>query len=308
MHGDREAALHALERWRAQRSWARADPTKLTIARVEPVGPMQIVLRSVFEARGVKYTLEPAPSRPSLNEPGPDPWGVTLEQPPNPPIGHEVSARVPDVRVHMDCGLCSAMGDMTCTRCDGMGRIKQGKHSQTCPVCGGAGQIQCPQCVGSGGLFGHPTAWSRIEERTVRRVHESSTLPNEVFLALNEGDHGGEMIHEQQGEQIVDLVRQGGYRDAAGSEDPLRQLVQKLCENPDVPAGARLIRQSLRVSRVAAWEIALESGESLWVYGDPPRVSPAGALPSAALRAAKIVPAVVVGGAALFGAWWLFGG
>ncbi|MBO6941005.1 MAG: hypothetical protein JJ863_38880 [Deltaproteobacteria bacterium] len=304
---DRAAALDALARWKAQRSWARADPGSLAIAKVEPVGPVQVVLTSVYEARGVRYRLEAAPSRPSLNEPGPDPWAIDIPLPADPPVGHEASAVVPGVRVHMDCGLCSGMGDMTCTRCDGAGRIQHGKHSQACFQCNGRGHVQCPQCVGSGGLYGHPTAWARIEECQVIRVHESDELPNAVFLALNEGDHGGETMHEQRGAHIEDLVRQGGYRDAAGSSDPLRVLVRKLCEHPGVPDGGRVLHQHLRLSRVAAWEVGLENGSTLWVFGDPPRVSPAGALPSTTLRVAKVVPAVVAAGAAAFAAYWLLG-
>lgn len=305
--GDRERAMQALARWKAARAWARADPSALSVSNVEPVGPVQVALTSVFEARGVRYTLRPAPSRATVDEPGPDPWAVDLTHPPDAPVGHEVGEEVPGVSVHMDCGLCSAMGDMTCPRCDGMGRIQRGKRSEHCYHCGGRGQLQCEQCKGSGGLYGYPRVWSRIEERTVRRVHEADGLPNDVFLALSDDDHGGEPMHEQAGERIVDLVGDGSYRDAARSNDPLRQLVQKLCANPDVPDEARLLRQSLRLSRVAAWEITLEGGERLWVYGEPPRVSPPAALPSTALRVAKLAPLVAVGAAGVAAAFWLLG-
>lgn len=304
---EREAALAALSRWRDERAWARRDPATLAIEGVEAAGPVQVVLTSIFEGRGVRYRLVAAPRRATLNEPGPDPWAYPLEHPANAPVGHELTEVVEEHRVHMDCGMCSAMGDMSCPRCGGMGRIQQGKHSRTCPRCGGAGQIICEQCGGSGGLYGHPTVWSRIQRCEVRRAHETDGLPNAVFLALSGEDRGGDVFHEQEGEHIIDYVRGGGYRDAAGSSDSLRQLVQKVCEAPGLPDGARLIRQRLELRRVPVWRLTLEGGNELWVYGDPPEVSPEGALRSTAARAATVAPLAVAAGGAAYALYWLFG-
>jgi len=265
------------------------------------------VLSSTFEGRGVRYRLVAAPDRPRLNEPGPDPWAYLLEHPPDAPVGHELTEVVAEHRVHMDCGMCSAMGDMSCPRCDGTGRVQQGKHSRICPRCSGRAQIICEQCRGSGGLYGHPTVWSRIQQCEVRRAHETDGLPNAVFLALSGEDRGGDVFHELEDERIIDYVRGGGYRDSAGSSDPLRQLVQRVCESPGLPDGARLIRQTLRLSRVPVWRLTLAGGDELWVYGDPPEVSPVGALHSTASRALTLAPVVLAaaGAAALALYWWL---
>ena len=99
-------------------------------------------------------------------------------------------------------------------------------------------------------------------------------------------------------------MRQGGYRDAAGSADPLRQLVQKLCADPEVPEGGRLLRQALRLSRVKAWEMRLEDGTALWIYGNPPHVSPANALPTPTVHALKVVPALLAASTVLYGVYW----
>lgn len=301
---EREAALAALKLWRDRKAWARKDPSGLSVASVEPVGPVQVALTSIYEARGVKYELVAASSRPTHNEDGPQPWNVRLEHPPNPPVGHYVDTKISGTTVHMDCGMCSAQGEMMCATCGGSGRIQHGRSSHTCGRCGGRGQVRCDQCHGSGGLLGYPTVWSRIQDHEIRRVHESDELPNEVFLALSEGDHGGDVFHEQSAEHIVDLVREGGYRDAAGSADPLRQMVQKLCASPEVPEGGRLLRQTLRLSRVKAWEVKLEDGRGLWIYGNPPHVSPSNALPTPAVHAMKIVPGVMVALAVLYGVYW----
>ena len=163
---EREAALAALRRWRAQRAWARKDPATLTIARVEAAGSVQIVLTSIFEGRGVRYQLLAAPNRPRLNDPGPDAWAYPLEHPPGAPVGHEISNVVQGQRVHMDCGMCSAMGDMSCPTCHGTGQIQQGKNTRTCTRCGGAGRIICEQVrVAVPNLEGRPSPEGLTESR-----------------------------------------------------------------------------------------------------------------------------------------------
>ena len=42
----------------------------------------------------------------------------------------------------------------------------------------------------------------------------------------------------------------------------------------------------------------------MWIYGDPPHVSPSNALPTPAVHAMKIVPAVLVALAVLYGVYW----
>ncbi|MCA9610374.1 MAG: hypothetical protein KC619_32485, partial [Myxococcales bacterium] len=136
---DREKALAALARWRGEQPWARVDPGALEIAEVAAVGPTQVRLTSIYEARGVRYELEPAPRRPALREDGPNPWNVSLEHPPDLPVGNEVRTALRGVTVHMDCGMCSGSGDLVCSQCDGSGRIQRGRSSYTCPSCHGRG-------------------------------------------------------------------------------------------------------------------------------------------------------------------------
>ncbi len=282
--------MAALRAWREQRAWARRDPATLTIASVAPVGPTQLVLTSRYEARGVRYALRAAPSRPVHNEPGPDPWSVRLVHPPGAAVGHELESAISGATVHMDCGLCSGNGDMACPECGGSGRIQAGRHSHTCGRCGGRGEVVCGQCGGTGGLLGEPRVWSRIAEVERIQVHEPESLPLDVFLALSEHKQEGELVHRQEAERIVDLTREGGYRDAASTDDPVRLLARRLAEAPGVPEGGRVIAQRLEVRRVPAWEVTLDAGPRVWVYGTPPAVSPANALRSVGYRAATIGP------------------
>lgn len=301
---DRERALEALARWRGQKPWARKDPSTLDVVEVAAVGPTQLRLVSIYEARGVRYELRPAPSRPALREDGPDPWSVRLEHPPELPVGNEVSTPLSGMTVHMDCGICSGAGELHCTNCEGTGRIKQGRYSYTCPECNGRGEVRCKQCQGSGGLIGRPSVWSRIEQHERVQVVESAELPIDAFLDLQQVEHGGELIHEQTGDRIVDLQREGGYRDAAGGADPVRKAAQALGAEPGVPTGAQILRQRLEVRRVPAWELALRAGQKVVVYGDPPKVSPPKALDSTALEAARVAPyalaALALGGGLLW--------
>ena len=286
----RAAALAALSEWQSQRRWARKDPASLSLKEVRPVGPVQLELVSVYEARGVTYDIRPATSRPERPDTGPSPWNVEITILPEAPVGRQVEVPLSKQTVHMDCGVCSSTGVVFCPACGGDGSVSRGKRTEVCAQCGGRGQLQCSQCEGSGGVVGTPTVWARIEEQTVRRVLDTDDLPTEVYLALQEHDHGGVLIHEQKSERIEDLAGHGGYRDAADSRDPVCQLVRTTCAELELPHNARLRHQRLQLRRVPAWEVVLEGGESLWVYGAPPHVSPPRALRSRGLRVAEVLP------------------
>ncbi|MFK7999628.1 MAG: hypothetical protein AB8H86_08520 [Polyangiales bacterium] len=270
-------------------AWSRGHPTrrnaaKLTFENIENKGPIQIVLTSIFERRGVTYELSPAPRRGRRSE-HPDPWKHTFEFPEGDQanVGTKLTRRLEDVVIHMGCATCSDSGDMTCSGCGGDGRVdRHNGGSRQCGMCRGAGQLPCDTCEGSGALYGKPTLWSAIESVTPHRLVEADDLPNVVFIALSESPMDGEVIHRQQSATIEELKgfgrRSGGYRDTA-NEDPEVALVRALCRQPEIPDEVRLLRQELVLRRVDVWEIKTRELKPFWVLGDPVQV-----LPSTALR------------------------
>lgn len=270
-------------------AWSRGHPTrrntsKLTFESFENKGPVQIVLTSVFERRGVTYELSPAPRRGRRPE-HPDPWEHTFEFPEGDQanVGTKLTRRLEDVVIHMGCAMCSDSGDMTCSSCGGDGRIdRHNGGSRQCGTCRGAGQLPCDTCEGSGALFGKPTLWASIESVSPRRLVEADDLPNVVFIALSESPMDGKVVHRQQGATIEELKgyghRSGGYRDTA-NEDPEVALVRALCRQPEIPEEVRLLRQELVLRRVDVWKVNTRELEAFWVLGDPVQV-----LPSTALR------------------------
>lgn len=154
-------------------------------------------------------------------------------------------------------------------------------------------------------MLGYPRVWSRLEETERVHVHEDDRLPLEVFLALQESGHGGDVISTQEDEQITELRRPGGYRDPAPRDAALADAVRRVCSDAGVPEGGRVHRQRLEIRRVPAWSIELESGERACVYGDPPEVAPARALASPAWHASRLAPYVLGALAGLGALAWL---
>jgi hypothetical protein len=274
MTSDREQALSALTAWHREKTWARVDPQKLEIASVERTGPLQVVLRSVFESRGVRYSLAPAQHRTAENVAGPDPWAASLHQPMNAAVGHELVEAL-DGLVPMDCALCSACGETRCIPCDGMGRIQHGRRSHTCTHCGGRGQVRCDTCRGSGGLVGAPSAWSRIDAHEEMRTLGTDELPLEVALDLGESPIEGDVVHRLEAERITDARGLGGYREGAGVPGEIAEAVRALAAGSGVPETAKLRWQTLEVRRAPVFEVRLTSGATVHVWGTPPKVSPA---------------------------------
>lgn len=173
----REQALAALTLWHAERPWARVDPASLPLDDVIAVGPTQVILMSTFERRGVEYEIAPANTAPDVQDPGPDPWTVPLQHPEGLPLGSKVRSRLPGMKVHKDCGLCSRMGETQCPTCAGDGQVQHGERTSRCGTCNGRGQVRCDSCNGSGGVVGTPTVWSAIELHREVRVIEAGELP-----------------------------------------------------------------------------------------------------------------------------------
>jgi hypothetical protein len=270
----RERALSALIAWHRERAWARTDPRKLAITSVELAGPLQVVLRSVFESRGVRYELMPAVERTREAVSGPDPWAQSLAQPIDAAVGHELQVALTGAFVPMDCSTCSASGELRCLRCDGNGRIQSGRSSYVCPECLGAGNVRCSTCRGSGGLVGAPTAWSRIDAHEEMRTAGADALPLEVALDLAETPVTGEVIFRREGERIADAQESAGYRDGAAIPPELAETVRSILAGSGVPEGTKLRRQALEVRRAPVFEVTLERGATVYVWGTPAKVFP----------------------------------
>lgn len=266
-------------------AWSRGHPTrrntsKLTFESMANKGPVQIVLTSVFERRGVTYKLSPAPRR-GRRPQHPDPWKHTFEFPDGDQasVGTRLTRHLEDVVVHMGCALCSDSGNMSCSHCGGDGRVdRHNGGSSHCGVCRGTGQLTCDTCNGSGALYGKPTLWAAIESVSPHRLVEADDLPNSVFIALSESPMDGDVIHRQEGPTIEELRglghQGGGYRDTA-HEDPQVILVRELCKKHEIPEEVRLLRQELELRRVDVWEIKTKELKHFWVLGDPIQVLPA---------------------------------
>lgn len=95
-----EEVRAALAQWSAESS-SRRDTPKLTIEGMENKGPVQIVLKSTFETRGVTYDLSPAPRSPRRPV-HPDPWKHTFEFPggDQAAVGAKLTHPLVDVAIH----------------------------------------------------------------------------------------------------------------------------------------------------------------------------------------------------------------
>lgn len=267
----RESFLERMAQWRAVQPWARVDARGLSLREVKAVGPLQLSLETRYESRGIRYRfVREAATRPDAQAQPPDPWAVELELPRDAPVAREITRSLGD-ELLVDCGECGAHGDVACTTCGGDG-VKDDSH---CTVCRGKGVTKCRRCRGSGGVFGVPTVWARIDEHTALHTLGTDTLPIEVVLDLSEHPSVGEVVHRQEGDEpILEIRGEAGYRDQPLFDETLRRAIEKLLNEPGVPAGVAVHRQSLEVRRTPVLEATLDDGRTIHLWGDPPRVHP----------------------------------
>ncbi len=269
----RESFLERMAQWRSVQPWARVDPHALAIREVTIVGPLQLRLETRYEARGIRYrVVREAPTRPDEHTEQPDPWAVALDIPLDAAVGHEITMSLGETERLLECAECSTQGDVLCATCVGTGAHSDGGH---CTVCRGKGVTKCRQCRGSGGVFGVPRVWARIDEHAALHTLDTDTLPLEVVLDLSERPSTGEIVHRQDGtEPILEIRGEPGYRDRPLFDDRLRRAIEKLLDEPGVPFGVAVHRQTLEVRRTPVLQATLTSGRTLYVWGDPPRVHP----------------------------------
>ncbi|UJR84739.1 Hypothetical protein I5071_68180 [Sandaracinus amylolyticus] len=275
---------------------------------VEISGPTQVLLRSIYEARGVRYQLQPALQRTLEDVPGPDPWSAPLRQPEGAAVGHELTFVMHGHHVPMDCGVCSATGETSCVACEGTGRVQSGNRSHACATCGARGFVRCAMCHGSGGLIGHPTIWSRIEAHHEVRTIGTDDLPLDVAVDLTGANDDGEVVHRQEGSRVLEMRSEGGYRDAARAHDAIARTARALCDHPGVPDRARIVSQVLEVRRVPVLVLRLEDGRTIHAWGEPPQISPPRALDSTALVVLRASPWLALASSiAAAATYWLSG-
>lgn len=272
----RDRFLERMSAWHAVQPWARVAPQALSITSVAAVGPLQIALRSRFESRGIRYELRAASTRTLEHVAGPDPWATSLRLPSDAPVGHEIAQPLSVAEIPMDCGMCSAQGDVSCARCDGTGSVSSGKNRRQCPTCRGGGRVRCDQCNGSGGVLGKPSAWARMDEHEALRTLGTDALPLDIAFDLTEHPSPGEVLHRQEAEQIHDVRGDAGYRGEPVLTTEVRSAAEALLRDPGIGAGARLHRQTLVVTRTTVLEASLGGGgeQKLYAWGDPARVHP----------------------------------
>jgi hypothetical protein len=270
----RERFFERMRAWRAVQPWARLDPSALAIRDVAIVGPLQLSLRSRFESRGIRYELRAATERTLEHVSGPDPWASSVRLPDDAAVGQEVSQRLPMADIPMDCGMCSAQGDLSCHRCGGDGSVGSGKQRRQCPTCRGAGRVRCDQCRGSGGVLGTPSAWARLDEHLELRSLGTDALPLDVVFDLSEHPSPGELVHGQEAERLLEVRGDAGYRGQPTLTEELRRAAQSLLEAPGLPQGASVRSQSLEVRRTTVLEASLAGDAKLYAWGDPPRIHP----------------------------------
>ncbi len=288
---DEQLVRRALREYHQAKSWARLDLSEATIEAIEPVGPWQLVLRTIYEERGVRYDVQPNPGRASRG-PRPDPWALPLEHPADARPGSEVSRAVEGVEVEMDCGICQKTGECSCPHCGGQGRVQSGDSSTRCRHCDGRGRTACGTCQASGTLYGTPTGWSRLGQAEYIRVLESAELPLDVFLDLQDGDDGGITLQVQEGSPIHELAFEGHgahYRQSAKVDEQLARTARSMLDAPDIPPGTRARRQRLELRRVPAWRIRFASGKATLLFGTPPKAHPPRSLSTLAGKVASLL-------------------
>lgn len=283
---ERDEIESRLASWQAQKSWARIAPKGADIASVTYVGPIELVLTTEVEQRGVDYRVVAAPHR-LLSAPElPDPWAYELPRPP--PVAPDKATLALDVpAVGLDCSVCRAQGESRCDACNGAGtrtvtrqRQEHGHthgHTETerCERCEGRGVVECVRCNRTGSVLGEPSVWACIESSVERRTVDDPNLPMELALDLAGTSAPGRLVHTSAAPRLDPTTLAPGFPDSA------LEVSRALLAEVRVPALARLNKQTLEVRRADVFEVRLASGATVHVWGDPVKVHPVAPLSTA---------------------------
>ena len=295
-----EAVCQIIDRWAGNRL-ERRKSRGLDIETAEVMGPMQVILASVFEERRMEYETRPAVGQPAHPSP-PDPWDYEVEHEDGTKVGSVQKINLEET-VHLGCSTCTETGKMACDRCGG-GGVNYGhgtnSASRQCGSCTGNGRVTCTTCTGSGSVYGKPTVCSMIKSVEVARLVEAGELPNDVYIHLGDvqaaGSSPGDVVHSQTAPRIEELggdkrVESGGYRSGA-RETPEAVVARELCANSNVPNKGRLVEQTLVIRQVPVYRVRAAQTGDFWVVGGAdPAVFPESALRS--MTAKLLVPTLV---------------
>lgn len=271
MSSDREQVLEMLSDWQYAKPWARVDPKTLRIASAEPVGPTQIVLRSVLQTRLIRYEFKAA-KRPIFAAQEPDPWATDVTFPKEAEVGAEKRIKL-STEVHLHCAACTGEGRVECPDCRGSGRAPLVKRD--CDTCDGKTRVTCKTCDGGGGVRGLPTVIARLDAHEEIRTLGTEALPIEIVFALGESTAAGTTIHRQEATQITEVrVMPTGYRDGQSIAPQVIETARTLVSQPGIPENARVQHQTLELKRTTLFEVRLEDGAHFFVWDSPPKVHP----------------------------------
>lgn len=263
---ERAHLLSLLSRWHDARPWARRAVEASEVERIDVVGPVQIVLRSVFESRRVQFQVGPA-ERPLRSEEL-DLWSIELEVPDDAPVGAEVSQTI-ERSLRMDCGMCLGRGEeVSLAYATGSSRLDD--------------PPACATCRGMGGVLAVPTVHAKVEEHVATHQLGTDDLPLEIaFALLDDHAHEGRLLHEQEAPRIRELrTRDGGYRGHSGHAE-WAAAVRDLCLTLDLPPNVRVLRQRLELRRIPVYVVHLTDGTTFHLWGErTPAIHPPHALSS----------------------------
>lgn len=271
MASDHERVMEMLADYRLAKSWARVDPKRLRVASVEAMGPTQIVLRSTYETRSLRYQLSAA-SRPVYSPVEPDPWATELVFPAEASAGAKKEEPLLHTQIHFDCGVCSSQGRVDCSDCRGTGR---GPGNFPCFTCHGKETVRCKTCDGRGGLLGMPTVQARLDAHEEIRTLGTEAFPVQLVLSLAEHEAAGELIHREQAPHITEVrLASGGYRGEQQVSSKVVETTHAMLVKPGIPGDARIRSQTLEIRRTPVFQVRLESGAMFYVWDKPARVHP----------------------------------
>ncbi len=278
-------AREMLVAWARVARFARGDLDRATLESVRAVGPTQIVLRLLYEERTILITTLSAGPPGEHVDPLPDRWSESLDVPLDTPLHQRVTGP-PSDPLAQTCSWCHGRALAECQSCEGDGETVDGEGAPVrCERCRGRGELPCVTCAETGRVLVRATLSGQLAQTEAvclvddERAHE---LPNEVYLDLQDTEHGGRVVLRHRG-ATLDGIGGGGYRDAALSGDVLERA-RALAARADVPRDARVRRFELEVRKVPAYALRVGRAEVI-VYGEPPRVHPERALTSLAYRA-----------------------